>query len=95
MTYELVQVEKEDNYMAVLIVNLVLCVVILALGIWGYGRNKNDFILYIGIAFGLFGVSHLMDILGLPTSLSALVIAIRFIAYLLVIFALYRVITRK
>lgn len=95
MTYELVQVEKEDNYMAVLIVNLVLCVVILALGIWGYSRKKSDFILYIGIAFGLFGVSHLMDILGLPTSLSALVIAIRFIAYLLVIFALYRVITRK
>ena len=49
--------------MALLIVNLVLCIVILALGIWGYYRKKNDFTLYVGIAFGLFGVTHLMDIL--------------------------------
>ena len=81
--------------MAVLIVNLVLCVVILALGIWMYCRKKNDFALYVGIAFGLFGVTHLMDILGLPTSLSALVIAIRLIGYLFVVFALYRVLARK
>ncbi len=81
--------------MAVLIVNLVLCIVILALGIWIYFRKKNNFTLYIGVAFGLFGVTHLMDILGLPASLSALIIAIRLIGYLLVIFALYKVITRK
>ncbi|MHB1376566.1 MAG: hypothetical protein ACYCXB_03975 [Candidatus Humimicrobiaceae bacterium] len=81
--------------MAVLIVNLVLCATILALGIWGYTRKRKDFILYIGIAFGLFGVTHLMDILSLSTLLSMLIVAIRFIAYLFVIFALFRVITRK
>ena len=32
--------------------NFVLCVVILALGIWAYVKKKNDVPLYIGIAFG-------------------------------------------
>ncbi len=81
--------------MAVLVVNLVLSIIIFALGIWIYCRKKNDFILYVGIAFGLFGVTHLMNILGLPTSLSALILAIRLIGYLFVIFALYRVMARK
>jgi len=81
--------------MAELIVNLVLCIIILALGIWGYSKKKGDILLYIGIAFGLFGVSHLMKLLGLAASLSALLIAIRIIAYLLVAFALYRVVAKK
>ena len=79
----------------VVTVNLVLCIIILALGIWGYNKKKGDVPLYIGIAFGLFGISHLLTLLGLAAGLTAPLIAIRLIAYLLVVFALYRLVTRK
>ena len=78
-----------------LIVNLVLCIIILGLGIWGYSKKKYDVPLYIGIAFGLFGISHLMKILGIAESVAALLITIRLIAYLLVVFALYRVVAKN
>lgn len=76
-------------------VNLVLCVIILALGIWAYVKRKYDVPLYIGIAFGLFAVSHLITLLGLAAGLTAFLITIRLIAYLLVIFALYRILAKK
>ena len=76
-------------------VNLVLCIIILALGIWAYVKKKYDVPLYIGIAFGLFAVSHLITLLGLAAGLTVFLIIIRLIAYLLVIFALYRILTKK
>jgi hypothetical protein len=81
--------------MAVLYSNLVLCIAILVLGVLGYAREKKDFILYIGIAFGVFGLTHLLDILGLSASLFILIIILRSVAYLIVIFSIYRAIIRK
>ena len=75
--------------------NFVLCIIILALGIWAYVKKKDDVPLYIGIAFGLFAVSHLMTLLGLAAGLTVFLIAIRLIAYLLVVFALYRILAKK
>ena len=75
--------------------NFVLCIIILALGIWAYVKKKNDVPLYIGIAFGLFAVSHLMTLLGLAAGLTAFLITIRIIAYLPVVFALYRILAKK
>ena len=79
----------------IITVNLVLCIIILALGIWGYSKKKGDVALYIGIAFGIFGISHLLTLLGLAAGLTAFLIAIRLIAYLLVVFALYRILAKK
>jgi hypothetical protein len=73
------------------VVNLVLCIVILVFGVVGYRRSGRAFPLYIGIAFGLFGLSHLMTLLGLKDPLAGALIVIRTLAYLLVAFALYRV----
>jgi uncharacterized membrane protein (UPF0136 family) len=70
-------------------INLLLCIVILILGIIGYQRSKSRVVLYVGTAFGLFGLSHLATLLGLKESLSALLIIIRTAAYLLVTYALY------
>jgi len=70
--------------------NLVLCVAILALGYWGYQAKKNKMSLFVGIAFGLFGVSHLVNILGYAVKLESIMIIIRLIGYLIVIFALYK-----
>jgi uncharacterized membrane protein (UPF0136 family) len=76
-------------------INFVLCVVILALGIWAYAKKKGDAALYIGIAFGLFAVSHLMTLLGLAAGLTVFLIVIRLTAYLLVVFALCRKLAKK
>ena len=77
------------------IVNLTLCVIILFLGFFGYRKTGNPVPLYIGMAFGLFGVSHLATILSLKNDLEALLIVIRTVAYLVVVFALYTILNRR
>jgi len=94
--------------MAVTIINLVLTTVILILGIWAFFKRKSDIALgsnkaiaipdvalYIGIAFGLFAVSHALTLAGLAASLEAFIIVIRTIGYLLVIVALCRILMKK
>ena len=75
-------------------VNLVLCIIIVIMGYWGYKKSGDTFPLYIGIAFGLFGISHLSILLGLKDSLEVALIVVRLLAYLIVIFALYKVVKR-
>lgn len=70
-------------------VNLILCIVTLVLGVLGYRRSKNVVPLYIGLAFGLFGLSHLATLLGLKDALELVLVVVRTAAYLLVAFALY------
>ena len=81
--------------MAITLVNLILCVAIFGMGIWAYSKKKGDVPLYIGIAFGLFAISHLITIIGLAAALNIFLIIIRLIAYLLVIFTLYRIVIKK
>ncbi len=77
------------------ITNLVLCIVILVLGWLGYKKSGDRSPLYIGIAFGLFGISHLATLLGLKEILTTVLIVIRTLAYLLVAFTLYRVALKR
>ena len=79
----------------VIVTNLILCLIILAMGIWEYIRTKARLELYIGVAFGLFAVSHLITLLGLAPGLTVPLIIIRLLAYLTVIYALYTVIAKK
>ena len=78
--------------MAMYVVNLILCIIILVLGIWGYVKTKDIVPLLIGIAFGIFGVSHSFKLAGISAEL--FLIIIRTIAYLLVVFSLYRIVRR-
>jgi hypothetical protein len=73
------------------IMNFVLCVVIVALAIVTYSSRKSMIALYIGAAFGLFGISHLVNLIGLGSELADLLLIIRTLAYLIVIVALYKV----
>jgi uncharacterized membrane protein YhfC len=73
------------------VVNLVLCVVIVIFGLMAWRRSKKAFPLYIGIAFGLFGLSHLAAILGQAAQLEMPLIVIRTAAYLIVVYTLYKV----
>jgi len=79
----------------VYLANLALCIVIFFLGYWGYKRRRDVVPILIGLAFGLFGISHIMTILGLTTELASMLIAIRTFAYLLVVLALYRYVKTK
>jgi hypothetical protein len=77
------------------LVNLILSAIILIMGIWAYYTGKVRSTLYVGIAFGLFAISHLLTILGLAASLSVLILILRLIGYLLVIYAIYIVIAKE
>jgi Na+/proline symporter len=68
-------------------INLILCIVILVLGYLGYRKSKNKILLYVGIAFALFGVSHAVTLLGIQGMTDALLV-IRTVGYLTVVYAL-------
>jgi hypothetical protein len=70
-------------------INLVLCIVILVFGIISWQRTKSRVTLYVGIAFGLFALSHLATLFGLSILLKAALIIVRTAAYLLVTYAMY------
>jgi hypothetical protein len=73
------------------VINLVLCVVIVIFGLMGWRKSGKAFPLYIGIAFGLFGLSHLATLLGQAAQLEVPLIVIRTVAYLIVVYAVYKV----
>ena len=70
--------------------NFVLCVVIFALGITVYVKKKDAVALYVSVAFGLFGVSHFTNLVGVGETLTTALIIIRTVGYLIVIFALLK-----
>jgi fibrillarin-like rRNA methylase len=76
------------------LVNVALCIIILILGCLCYKKNQSKEVLYIGIAFGFFGISHVLSILGLAGNLEGVLIAIRMFAYLIVAFSLYQTATK-
>jgi hypothetical protein len=73
----------------ILFVNLVLCVVIVLLGCLCYRKSHELLPLFIGVAFGLFGISHAATLLGFKGPLTVVLIVIRTLAYLLVVYALF------
>jgi hypothetical protein len=72
------------------LLNLILCVVIVVFGYLGFRKVKDLWPLFLAIAFALFGISHLLTLLGLKEALTGGLIAIRTIGYLLVIYTVYR-----
>lgn len=71
------------------IANLLLCIVIIALSIWSYRKTDDPAPLYVGGAFGLFGITHFATLLGMKDILEPALITIRIFAYLIVIFGLF------
>lgn len=70
--------------------NFVLCVVIVLLGITVYAKKKVAMPLLVGVAFGLFGISHLANLLGFAQAWESSLVVIRTLGYLTVIYALFR-----
>lgn len=76
-------------------VNMVFCLIIFIFGNWANSRSKERLSFFVGIAFLLFGVANFLNIIGLAFSAFNLLIIIRIIAYLVIIFSLYRIATRS
>ena len=74
----------------ILFVNLVLCIVIVILGCLCFRRSGEMLPVFIGAAFGLFGISHAATLAGLKVPLTVPLIVIRTLAYVLVIVALWQ-----
>jgi uncharacterized membrane protein (UPF0136 family) len=79
----------------VLTVNFALCIAIFVLGMVGYAKKKGTVPLYIGIAFLLFAVSHMLTLLGLAAGLTAGLMGIRVTAYSLVVVAVCHILRKK
>jgi hypothetical protein len=75
----------------IVIINLILCIVILILGVVVYRKSNDVPALLIGIAFGLFGLSHLNTLLGLSLFPEITFVLLRLCGYILVAAALYGV----
>ena len=86
---------RDEDMDPIYLVNLVLCIIIVVFGCLGFKKTKETWPLYIATSFGLFGLSHLLTLLGLREALTGFLIAIRTIAYLLVAYTLYRVAFKK
>jgi len=76
--------------MSITVVNLILAVLILVVGVWAYSKRHTQAALLVGIAFGLFALSHLLTLLGLAGTLSTALIAVRILGYVVALYAVYR-----
>jgi hypothetical protein len=73
----------------IVVLNLVLCIVILLLGYLVYRKRDIISALFIGIAFGIFGLSHL-NMLFVPPLFPEITFALlRICGYLIIAAALY------
>ncbi len=77
----------ENLQPTIYLLNVVLCAIILLLSIVYFKKSANKLSLYIGIAFGLFGISHYFTALDSVAYLP-IITAVRLLAYSLVIFTL-------
>jgi hypothetical protein len=73
----------------VIIINFILCIIIFIFGYAAYRKSNNVNSLLIGIAFGLFGLSHLNTLLGLTLFPEITFVLLRLSGYVLVAAALY------
>ena len=72
-----------------ILVNLLLCIVILVLGYLVYRKRSSIGALFLGVAFGMFGISHLSTLLELTLFPEVTFVLLRICGYLFVIAALY------
>jgi hypothetical protein len=73
----------------IVLINLIFCIIILCLGITSYIKMRRLWPLLIGVAFGLFGLSHLFTIIGIDESQETVMLVTRIIGYGLTLAAIY------
>jgi hypothetical protein len=79
----------------IVLLNLGLCVVILLLGYLVYHKRDIISALFIGIAFGIFGLSHLNTLFVPPLFPEVTFALLRICGYLIIAAALYLLLTER
>lgn len=69
--------------------NFVISLIIFLFGCWAYMRTKDKAPFYIGVAFGLFSLSHLISLVGMQKDLRDTIILVRAFSYFIVLTTLY------
>jgi uncharacterized membrane protein len=77
------------EWISIPLVNLLLCIVIVILGYLCYRKSGEMLPVFVGAAFGLFGISHAATLANLATTYEIPLILIRTLAYVIVIGALW------
>jgi hypothetical protein len=78
--------------------NLAFCILIVGLGYLGYRLSRKiSKVLYllpafVGVGFGLFGISHFVTLIGMAGALAEALIVIRALGYITVILSMIWVI---
>jgi len=73
----------------VTLINLAFCIGIVALSLWWYGKTTSRTPLFIGLAFGLFGISHIFILTGMNRQYEQVYILVRMAAYAIVALGLF------
>jgi hypothetical protein len=89
---------REDKIMAfvpdpIVVINFILCAVILLLGYLVYRKRDTTSALFIGIAFGIFGLSHLNTLFDPALFPEVTFALLRICGYVIVSAALYLLLT--
>jgi len=71
------------------LINLFVCAIILVLGYLVYRKRNSISALFIGVAFGMFGLSHLSTLLGQTLFPEVTFVLLRICGYIFVAAALY------
>jgi len=71
------------------LVNLLLCIIIFALGYLVYRKRNSISALFIAVGFGMFGLSHLSTLLGQTLFPEVTFVLLRICGYIFVAAALY------
>jgi uncharacterized membrane protein len=87
--------DKDGNMDTIALVNLILCVTIVLVAVRAYMKKKTKLPLYIGGAFGLFGISHFATVIDVYSDLYDALLVLRVIGYGLVIFGLLTLVLDK
>jgi ABC-type arginine transport system permease subunit len=77
------------------ILDLIFCIIIFVLGYMEYEKTKKPLGLYVGVAFALFGISHLATLANVSLQYTGILTVLRTIAYILVILGLYFTFKKK
>ena len=75
----------------IIALNFVMCVATAILGLATYNKKRLAMPLLVGIAFALFGFSHLATLLNFAQAWASFLIVDRTIDYLLVLYSVFRV----
>ena len=76
------------NWNWVTLISFALSVLILIVGCWKYARNKDKKSFYIGVAFGLFSLFHIITFFGIARNYKATLVLTQIFGYLIVLFTL-------